>query len=372
MTTREELTVRHQAGDCRVVAGRGLLEEAPQQIRALSIGGSRGNCAVVTDANVAALYLEPLLAGLRATGMRPLPVVVPAGEASKSMEAVAGIIDQLAGARLDRHSSIIALGGGVIGDLAGFVAAIYYRGIPHVQIPTTVISQCDSAIGGKTGVNTVNAKNLIGAFHPARLVIVDPDTLVSLPKREFNEGFAEVVKHGVIRDPALLDTLAELDDRNLLAVIWRNLQIKAEIVDADEFERNGLRATLNFGHTIGHGIEQAAGYGRLLHGEAISLGIVAASRISRRKLGLPAEEFNLILRNLDRFTLPTSLPVDITTEAVLESLLLDKKFHEGQIRFVLTPRIGQAVLSEPGFVTMEDLRTAVEELRTPVPAAPAR
>lgn len=364
-TMVSELFVRHRSGDCRVAIGRGLLREAARWIAVTGIAGKIGRCAIITDSNVGKLYAESLTTTLQSAGMSPVVVSIPAGEASKSMGSVARVIDALAEARLDRHSFILALGGGVIGDLAGFVAAIYYRGIPYVQIPTTVISQCDSAIGGKTGVNTVGAKNLVGAFHPASLVLVDPDTLRSLPKREFNEGFAEAIKHGIIRDPALLTELATFDEESLPGIIRRNLEIKAEIVNADEFERNGQRATLNFGHTIGHGIEQAAGYGRLLHGEAISLGIVAASRISARKAGLPPTQVVSIVECLKRFDLPTVLPSDISTDAVLRSLSLDKKFEEGAIRFVLVPRIGEAYLSKSGEVTLNDLRNAVEELRNP-------
>ncbi len=346
-----------------MVVGRGLLTEAPQMIKESPFGSGSSRCAVITDSNVARWYLGPLIDGLRAGGMQPVEIIVPSGEASKSMASVAGIIDQLTHARLDRHSFIIALGGGVIGDLAGFVAAIYYRGVPYVQIPTTVISQCDSAIGGKTGVNTAKAKNLIGAFHPATLVVVDPEVLRSLPVREYNEGFAEAIKHGIIRDPALFEALATLDEEALPAVIRRNLEIKAEIVNADEFERNGQRALLNFGHTIGHGVEQAAGYGKLLHGEAISLGIVAASRISHWKAGLPGDQLAAIVKLLERFELPVTLPAEISTDAILGSLNLDKKFQGGRVRFVLSPAIGSAVLSEPDQVTREDLRYAVQELR---------
>ena len=358
-----ELLVHHQSGDCRVVIGRGVIGQMHQCMGSFA---ERKSCAVITDKNVGDLYLDDLLDRLCSGGMQPVPIVVSAGESSKSLDNVAAIIDQLAAAHLDRHSFIIALGGGVIGDLAGFVAAIYYRGIPYIQVPTTVIAQCDSAIGGKTGVNTATAKNLIGAFHPAGLVLVDPDVLRSLPKREYNEGFAEAIKHGIIRDPALFDALALVDDESLPGIIRRNLEIKAQVVNEDEFERTGLRATLNFGHTIGHGIEQAAGYGHLLHGEAISLGMVAASRISARKAGLPPSDVQRIITRLEQFSLPTSLPANISTDAVLQSLALDKKFESGRIRFVLSPQIGEAFLSEVGQVTQRDLREAVEELRLDV------
>ena len=276
----------------------------------------------------------------------------------------------MADARLDRHGFLVALGGGVVGDLAGFVASVYYRGIPFVQVPTTVVAQVDSSVGGKTGVNLAAGKNLVGAFYPPSLVVADVETLGTLPAREFNEGVAEAIKHAVIRDGALLGHLERLDRRDLpalTAVIRRNLEIKAEIVARDEFETGGERALLNFGHTVGHAVEQAAGYGRLLHGEAVSLGMVAAARLSMRKAGLPRDQFREILRALRHFDLPTALPAGLSVEAALASMGRDKKFRAGEIRFVLTPRLGEAFLSEPGQVTWEDLCQEIIELRSPVP-----
>ena len=215
-------------------------------------------------------------------------------------------------------------------------------------------------------MNSPAGKNLLGTFYPPFLVLADVETLSTLPTREFNEGFAEVIKHGVIRDPALLGDLADFrrDDISALArLIRRNLEIKADVVAADEFERSGLRALLNFGHTVGHAIEQAAGYGRLLHGEAISLGMVAAGRLSMAKAGLPPVAFQEILALLHQFGLPTTLPSNLPTSAILESLSRDKKFEAGEIRFVLTPALGEAFLSSPGQVTWAELKTAVDDLR---------
>ena len=333
-----------------------------------SIAKKGAGCAVVTDEHVAALYAVQVMTSLQAAGYRPALVVVPPGEASKSMGEVARVADQLVAAGLDRHGFVVALGGGVIGDLAGFVAAIYYRGVPFVGLPTTVIAQCDSAIGGKTGVNAAAGKNLLGSFHPPALVLADVGTLATLPDRAFNEGFAEVIKHGVIRDRALIGRTVALrrdDPAELAAIVRRNLEIKAEIVAQDEFERHDLRALLNFGHTVGHAIEQAAGYGHFLHGEAISLGMVAAGRLSMRKSGLPPGDFQEMLAALQRFDLPTSLAGALSTTAILETLARDKKFEDGQIRFVLTPHLGYAVVSQPGQVTWDDLRAEVEALRQP-------
>ena len=232
---------------------------------------------------------------------------------------------------------MIALGGGVVGDLAGFVAAIYYRGVPCVQIPTSIVAQVDSAVGGKTGVNTRGGKNLIGSFHQPRLVVADVDTLRTLPEREFNEGFAEVIKHAIIRDRNLFDSLASVERENLAPLVARNVEIKAAIVAADEYEASGERALLNFGHTIGHAIETAAGYGRFLHGEAISLGIIAACSLSMRKAGFAKADNDLVIQRLEQFKLPTQLPAGISTDAILSALKADKKFLEGRIRFVPTP-----------------------------------
>lgn len=361
------LEVRSSIRAYRVQVGSGLLAQCGELARSLGPVIKPGAaCAVVTDDRVAALYAAPVTASLAAAGFRPALAVLPAGEASKSMAETARVADLLVTAGLDRHGFIVALGGGVVGDLAGFVASIYYRGVPFIQVPTTIIAQCDSAIGGKTGVNTASGKNLLGSFYPPSLVLADVDTLASLPDREFNEGFAEVIKHGVIRDHALISRTVALrrDDRaELAAIVRRNLEIKAEIVTQDEFERLDLRALLNFGHTVGHAIEQAAGYGHFLHGEAISLGMVAAGRLSMRKAGLSADQFAEMLAALRHFHLPTSLDRSLETSAILASLARDKKFEAGQIRFVLTPRLGYAVVSAPGQVTWDDIRREVENLR---------
>jgi len=351
----------------RVHIGAGILGQLGALAREL--GGELGErCAVVTDSNVAPLYGEAVLASLRAAGYLPTLIPVKAGEASKSMRVAEEVCDAMITAGLDRKGWIVALGGGVVGDLAGFVATIYYRGIPFVQLPTTVIAQVDSAVGGKTGVNATHGKNLIGAFHQPRLVLADVTTLGTLPPREFNEGVAEIVKHAAIRDRSLLEAIAapnlQFDPGALVPVIRRNVEIKAAIVGEDEHETKGLRALLNFGHTVGHGIENAAGYGRFLHGEAISLGLVAACRLSVRKAGLAPEESQHILDALARFALPLTLPEDISTDDLMAALRTDKKFAQGQVRFVLCPRLGEAFVSKE--VTLEEIREAVEALREPV------
>jgi len=254
----------------------GLLDKAGELISKI---GLSGKCAIITDSNVAPHYADHLLQQVSGASLH----TVKAGEASKSMLQVAELCGELNRADHDRSSYIIALGGGVVGDLAGFVASIFYRGIPFVQIPTTIVSQVDSSAGGKTGVNASEGKNLIGAFHQPKLVIVDPLTLDTLPGREYREGYAEVIKHAAIRDAEMINDLATLDpiDQHPSAdLLARNLAIKARIVEEDEQETSGVRALLNFGHTIGHGIEASLPYGAMLHGEAISLGIRFVRKIS--------------------------------------------------------------------------------------------
>jgi 3-dehydroquinate synthase len=322
---------------------------------------SPGKCAVVSDTNVAPLYAGQVISSLERAGFAATLITVPPGENSKSLASAERLCDEMIAAGLDRGAFVAALGGGVVGDLAGFAAAIYYRGIPHVQIPTTVVAQVDSAIGGKTGVNARDGKNLVGCFHQPVLVIADTATLATLPRREFNEGVAEIVKHAVIRDAAMLDSLPEAVAGDLQSLIARNEKIKASIVSEDEFEKLGVRVLLNFGHTIGHAIENAAGYGRYLHGEAVSLGMAAALWISVEKAGLALKEAEAVLEVLRDFDLPVKLPEDIRTESLVKSLRKDKKFQAGAIRFVLTKKLGSAFVSKE--VTESDIRTALQKIR---------
>ena len=317
-------------------------------------------CAIVSDDNVAALYAEEVNRSLTAAGFRPVLITVRPGESSKAMGQAETICDRMIEAGLDRSSFVVALGGGMVGDLAGFVAAIYHRGIPCVQVPTTLLAQVDSSIGGKTAVNTAAGKNLIGAWHQPALVISDVETLTTLPPREWRQGFAEIVKHAVIRDAAMFETLQRFDRKELAALIRRNVEIKAAIVAADERETTGERALLNFGHTIGHAIERAGDYLDFLHGEAISLGIVAACEVSTRKVGLSETEREKIIQTLQSFELPTRLPAAFPKEKILEAIRFDKKFERGEIRFVVVPAIGSARVATD--VTMADIEAAVENL----------
>ncbi|HVJ45560.1 MAG TPA: 3-dehydroquinate synthase [Luteolibacter sp.] len=347
-----------------VIVESGLLRDAGRAIAGSGIAPCR--VAVISDANVAGFHSEALLASLSSHGFKPTLHVVPAGEGSKSLAQAEGLCREMTRENHDRKSLVVALGGGVVGDLAGFVASIFYRGIPFVQIPTTIVAQVDSSVGGKTGVNIAEGKNLVGTFHQPKLVIVDPETLLTLPDREFHEGFAEAIKHAAIRDAAMLADLAALDpsDRNVPAeLIARNIAIKARIVEADEFETLGERALLNFGHTIGHGIEASVPYGKMLHGEAISLGLRAALFLSERKSSLNPDQSSVIIGLLEDFHLPLVLPEEIATDTILEKLARDKKFSSGDIRFVLLDEPGKARVSKD--VSKEDLRDAIEHLRLP-------
>lgn len=346
-----------------VIVEAGILAKAGDFIAKTGLTGRRA--AVISDETVARLHSGTLLAALESAGFKSSLHTVTAGEASKSMTHAETLCREMIRAGHDRKSFVIALGGGVVGDLAGFVASIFYRGLPYVQIPTTIVSQVDSSVGGKTGVNAAEGKNLIGAFHQPRLVLVDPETLRTLPDREFHEGFAEAIKHAAIRDAAMLDDLAALDPsgRDVPAdLIARNIAIKARVVEADEHETLGIRALLNFGHTIGHGIEASVPYGKLLHGEAISLGMRSALFLSGKKCGLSEDTISKILSLLDMYQLPLVLPETISTDMVMEKLATDKKFAAGAIRFVVLDGPGSAKVTDT--VDLADLREAIEILRT--------
>jgi 3-dehydroquinate synthase len=317
-------------------------------------------CAIVSDENVAALFARTLTQSLTSAGFRPTLITIPPGEKSKTMGEAEAICNRMSKAALDRSSFVVALGGGVVGDLAGFVAAIYHRGIPYVHVPTTLLGQVDSSIGGKTAVNLAAGKNLMGAWHQPSLVISDTDTLATLPPREWKQGFAEIVKHAIIRDAEMFEMLQNFDGKDLAALVRRNVAIKAAIVAADERETKGERVLLNFGHTVGHAIERAGEYRDFLHGEAVSLGIVAASEISVRKAGLSETERARILGTLQAFDLPTRLPTDFPREKILEAIRFDKKFRHQEVRFVVTSEIGSARVATD--VTMEDIEAAVAML----------
>jgi len=324
---------------------------------------SRETCAIISDTNVGPRFANRVKRSLTSAGFKPRLITIPAGEKSKTLKQVGAISEQMIAAGLDRQSFVIGLGGGVIGDISGFVAAIYHRGIPHIQIPTTLLAMVDSSIGGKTGVNTADGKNLIGAVHQPSLVIDDVDVLKTLPPREFNQGFAEVIKHAIIADAKMFKQLQSWETGSPLALqqlVCRNIKIKSKIVAKDERDRTGERALLNFGHTVGHAIERAGNYRKFLHGEALSLGIVAACAVSIKRAGLPPRQRDAVIDLLQRFELPTSLPKNFPREKIFNALKFDKKFEGGKIRFVVTPRICAAYLTTD--VMLGDIREAVDEL----------
>ncbi len=331
-----------------------------------------GKAALITDSHVCPLYAARVRRSLEDAGYAVSLHVFEAGEAQKNLHTVETLVGEMVAAGHDRTSFVVALGGGVVGDMAGFIASIYYRGIPFIQVPTTVMAQVDSSVGGKTAVDIPAGKNLIGAFHQPRAVVVDPMTLISLPDRVLREGMAEMVKHAAIRDPRMLLTLRELADEiplgfrlntleRLPHIIAENISIKARIVEEDERETAGVRAFLNFGHTLGHGIEASLPYGELLHGEAVSLGMRAALFLSRRHAGLTAAAERDLLDTLRALELPLTLPAGVEMETALARTASDKKFAAGSIRFVLLNRLGSPVLSDA--VTQQDMRDALHHLQ---------
>ena len=307
---------------------------------------------VIMDENTAELFGAPALESMKAAGFDPVSAVITPGEASKSLPVADGLYETSIRAGLDRNCSVVALGGGVVGDLAGFVAATYQRGVPFLQIPTTLLSQVDSSVGGKVAVNHALGKNLIGAFYQPRGVLIDPETLVSLPQREFASGMAEVIKYGLICDEPFLtwleehvDALRALDQVALTEAISRSCAAKALVVNADERE-SGVRATLNLGHTFGHAIETHMGYGVWLHGEAVAAGTVMALEMSQRLGWISAQERDRGIRLFQRAGLPVIPPTEMTEADFLEHMAIDKKVIDGRLRLVLLRHIGEAVVTD--------------------------
>ena len=300
---------------------------------------------VVTNTTVAALYLQRVLAGL--AGLQHAHLVLPDGEAHKTLDASGQIFAALAALGASRDATILALGGGVIGDLAGFAAACWMRGIDFIQMPTTLLAMVDSSVGGKTGVNLPQGKNLVGAFHQPRAVVADTGTLATLPVREYRAGLAEVVKYGAINDAAFFawlevhaDALVARDEAALAAAIQASCRAKSAIVARDEHER-GERALLNFGHSFGHALETVAGYGTLLHGEAVAIGMLQAATLSTRLGRADAADATRLARLLTRLGLPVQAP-PLDAAALLAAMRLDKKNEGGRLRLILWRGIGQA------------------------------
>jgi len=340
-----ELTVELGDRSYPILVGAGLLADC-EALAALAAG--RG-VAVVTDSNVAALHGRRVADALRRHAASLLEVVLPAGEANKTWPTLNRIFDALLEARFDRDALVVAVGGGVVGDMAGFAAAVYQRGVEFVQVPTTLLAQVDSSVGGKTGINHPLGKNMVGAFHQPRLVVIDVDTLATLPARELSAGLAEVVKHGAIADLGYFDAVAAAlpalrakDPGALADAVLGSCAIKASVVARDERE-GGLRAILNFGHTFGHAIEAGLGYGEWLHGEAVGAGMVMAAELSRR-LGLVDDAGAGRLREV---VAAAGLPVrgpGWPASRYVELMSVDKKARQGTPRFVLLDGLGRATV----------------------------
>ncbi len=360
----KQLTVELGERSYPILIGSGLLEQAALHMREAGIPDKSAHL-IVTDETVAPLHLERLQSGLLRDGYRVHTCIVPSGEQSKSLSMLNEIVSAALRAGLDRHSAIVALGGGVVGDLAGFAAASFMRGIRFVQIPTTILAH-DSSVGGKVAVNHELAKNIIGAFHQPQLVLYDIDTLKTLPLREVSAGLAEVVKHGLIWDRAFAlwcgdnaARLLALDSEALEHALYEGCRVKSIVVSRDERE-NDLRAILNLGHTIGHALEAVAGYGELLHGEAISIGMVGAAKLARR-FGYDDEIYFTTKRLLEAMGLPVQLPQHLDTDAIMAAMSHDKKFKYGHMVFIIPTSIGTVEINNG--VSREWVRETIEELK---------
>jgi len=344
--------------------GRGILD---RMALILAKGNWAGRWFVVADETVAGLHGERVLAALTGAALRAECLTIPPGEGAKTVATCLGLAGRLLERGADRTSGLIALGGGVTGDVAGFLSSIYMRGIPCVQVPTTLLAQVDSSIGGKTGVDTGEGKNLLGTFHQPKAVFIDLSFLETLPAREFTSGLAEIVKYGIIEDPDLLaaleDNAAALQGRDpalLERVVSASCRIKKGIVEIDETEK-GLRRILNFGHTVGHAVEAESGYA-ISHGEAVAVGMAAAAAISERLRYLGAEDRDRVERAIERVGLPRRIPRDLDAGRLLARMEKDKKKQDGRIHFVLLKRPGMPFVN--GGVPLDTVREAIEAMRS--------
>jgi 3-dehydroquinate synthase len=321
---------------------------------------------IVTDSHIAGSHAATVRKSLESGGWRCETEILPAGETSKSLDVVTKVYDRLIAMQADRRTVVVAVGGGVVGDAAGFIAATYTRGLPFVQIPTTLLSAVDSSVGGKTGVNHPLAKNMIGAFYQPIGVLIDTAALETLPDRDYRAGLAEVVKYGVILDAAFFEYLEQhveaINARRpdvVRHIIARSCQLKADVVARDEFESTGLRAVLNYGHTFGHAFEALCGYGELLHGEAVAIGMVHASRLAERRGLIDGSITARQVALLHALHLPTALPagINVSHDAILTRMRLDKKSVSGSLRFVLPTRLGE--VKTFGDIPEADIRTVL-------------
>jgi 3-dehydroquinate synthase len=359
------IPVRLGSQSYTIVVERGALPRLAEHLHALRVGR---RVALVSSPQIIRLHGKLVADRLREAGFEVSVAEVPDGEAAKQLAVAERCWDSLLQAGLDRTSTVLALGGGAVGDVAGFVAATYMRGVNFVQLPTTVLAQVDASIGGKTAIDHPKAKNLIGAFHQPRLVVVDPLTIDTLPGRDFRSGLAEVVKHGAVLDASYF-ALLERETASILArdpailedVIGGSCRLKASVVERDERESD-LRAVLNYGHTLGHALEASSGYARWTHGEAVALGMVGEARLARRR-GLASDE--TVARQerlLEALGLPVRAP-GIAVDTVMEAMSHDKKAKDGRIPFVLAPEIGRFRVEYD--IPRDDVRAVLEGLQTP-------
>ena len=338
------ITVPTPEGHYHICIGEGILAQAGRLLSNRAV--AKGQAAIVTNADIAAHYADILSESLQKEGYTPVLCLVPEGEARKTLATVHSLYDQFVAAGLDRRSPIIGLGGGVVGDMAGFAAATYLRGAPFVQIPTSLLAMVDASVGGKTGVDLPQGKNLVGAFKQPVVVIIDTDVLAQLPAAEFRSGLAEIVKHGILGAPDLFRQMEEKGPANLTQMIADAVRVKVDVVIEDPFER-GRRATLNLGHTFGHAIEQVSGY-RLRHGEAVAVGTVAATRMAVALNRCDAETAGRIESCLDKLGLPTTVS-GLDLDEVYAMMFQDKKRSGKMLRFIIPLTIGDVVIiDDPG------------------------
>ncbi len=359
------LTLKSGTAFSQAIVEWGGLHHMPEMLQA---AGLPHRMFIVTDTKVGQIYTEPIQNLLQGAGFAPHILTIPAGESSKSLDYWQQILNWLVENKAERQEPLVALGGGVVGDLTGFVAACYHRGIPLIQIPTSLLAQVDSAIGGKTGINHTKGKNLIGAIYQPRLIIVDPACLLTLPERVYREGWAEIVKYGMILDADLFDLLEtyapslyarNMDASLLTTIISRCIQLKMEVVAADERD-SGLRNILNYGHTFGHALEALTDYGTWLHGEAVSIGMEVATHIALARGILSDEDASRQRQLLQTLGLPIHCS-DIDTESILMAMQRDKKVRSGRMRWVLPTRIGHAEVYDD--ISLEMVRDAVEAVQ---------
>ena len=363
MASIETIPVDLSARSYRILVGRGAIDAVGPELARCRVGRK---VALFSDPGIRALHGQAALGSLRSAGFEVVEVPLPEGEQAKTLDVARQGWERLLEAGCDRTSTVVALGGGAVGDLAGFVAATYMRGINFVQVPTTLLAQVDASIGGKTAIDHPRAKNLIGAFHQPRFVLVDPAVLTTLPEAEFRSGLAEVIKHGIVLDAAYfadlercLPLLLGRDLPTLERIVAGSCRLKADVVERDEREAE-LRHVLNYGHTIGHALEAVTGYGRFTHGEAVSLGIVAEAGIAER-LGIATDvTTERQVRLLRAAGLPVS-SLDASPSAIIEALGRDKKARDGRLPFVLAPEIGafRLVFDVPATIVRETLEALV-------------